>query len=914
MTCRHFATLMVCLVLSALLAMGCGPSESDLPLDLPGVDATVIASICDPAGPEFAAFLTSASTDQLIALRIPLLVAGHGRRGDSTDESQRLEAILAGVDQALTQDRGLPTYLQESRYLESLPDSLARRVIEHRQEMTEVFAAPEVAISDKVDRIRSLGDELDAAGDEFGALDTWTMLAALEHRRGDFEMAMAHRRSGIHHARRLGRLADVCQHTGQFLMGRMENGWSDAERDTLLQLAELAQRARLARMSSHLIMLQGYDAFNRGHYFTARTTFEDAIEVCRRFGEPAASLPTMVTLLRMYATLECWDQVAILLSRTNGLFDELVGDQEMSARQRLSRVQLDILEASRLAALGRTDQAQQIFRRTFATACELPFEEASYVGWQWFEAMLDQDRPDLAAAALDVVEPYAIANEREYLIRRSWFWRGWLLWRAGDLAGAEAHLAEFGRLLADGSPGGQDVKYQYLALQARILQTRNAEAAGAILLEGWQGLQSRLARQEPGAEAYLDLNRNPHLRRAAHEFAAGDAELGYGVELLWRDAMLLQATSLDEVEDLFAAARAKAVTARQRLARAGSVHCVYRVDSEVVTRWTADSRGVELTTLPVPTDTLRARVRALLAQLATDPLDLDAPTPPALQQDLADLARVLLPSRFQHTSALPRTMFVSGDGFLAQLPFAPLHVGDSHRYEPLILSTDVVWLRHGPAWVTARGTETVLAVGNPALNSATRRRFSLAGGLQGAKEELRRLADALPTVDLIEGDDATREQVLAAWDRADVFYFVGHAVADPQVPFAAWLPLASLRAQVTYPGIGTADILAQRFRRCRVVLLSGCATGLPHVDGMTIAPSLGDAFLDAGVQAAVQTFWPVRDSQLLIRPERALVAWREGRADIAAAMAAEQRRALRGPNGIRHPFSWAAWTVKVRGL
>ncbi len=237
-------------------------------------------------------------------------------------------------------------------------------------------------------------------------------------------------------ARSLGRLPDECYGAGWLLMANMGAGWTRADHDTLRGLIERAERAKLASVSSYLITLRAYDAFGRGQYFTARTSFEDAVEICRRFGEPTAALTTIVTLSRMYATLECWQQVSSLLERGHGLLAEAVGDRDLTARERLTRVQLQNLGACQLAADRHPDEAHAAFSRTFAAARDLPFAQANYVGWQWFEAMVDQDRPDLAAAVIAAVEPYAVDAALPDLQWRLPFWRAWLQWRAGDLASA----------------------------------------------------------------------------------------------------------------------------------------------------------------------------------------------------------------------------------------------------------------------------------------------------------------------------------------------------------------------------------------------------------------------------------------------------------------------------------------------
>ncbi|MBE0566626.1 MAG: CHAT domain-containing protein, partial [Krumholzibacteria bacterium] len=175
--------------------------------------------------------------------------------------------------------------------------------------------------------------------------------------------------------------------------------------------------------------------------------------------------------------------------------------------------------------------------------------------------------------------------------------------------------------------------------------------------------------------------------------------------------------------------------------------------------------------------------------------------------------------------------------------------------------------------------------------------------------ELAAISGRLPAARVLTGPRATGPAMTSAWDDAQVIYFIGHAVRDAEVPFSAWLPLAAAASGDPYPGLDLQDVLAARLDRCRLVVLSGCATGAPYVDGLTTTPSLGDAFLDAGADAVIQTFWRVRDEGSVVEPQRILAAWQEDGQDLTAAVSAERRRAMQGPHGIRHPFDWAAWTV-----
>jgi len=903
-----------CVTLGCLVLPACDSPERRDPPTLPGVAPELAAVLRDPASETFAAFLQDASTDRLISLRQPLIAALYAQPAPSRAEGVRVAAILAGVDRTLADHRGLSNYRNDTVALAALPDTAARRCVALREEAAKVFAADDLAVPAKVDRLAAIRDELRSRGDEHGALPIWYRLAVLEHRRGDVQAMLAFQRTCLAEARRLGCLATECQSWGQLLMARMDKEWTDADHDSLEALRTRAATAKLADRTAYLMTLAAYHAARRGQYFTARTTFEDAIDVCRQFGHPAAALSPMTILLRVYASLECWDQVGILLERSYGLLAENSSDSESAARNRLTRIQLDSLAARRFAAIGQLEAAQAAFQRVQVAAARLPYEELSYVGRQWFEAMLDGNRPDLAAEALAIIVTGLGSIDRPFITRCQPFWQAWLDWRSGDLAAAEANLQRF-RTEALATPPfvATDLVFPALALSARVRWASDRAAAADTLLAGWRRLQASRASFDAGPEAYLDLHRNQHLRRAAHDLLAGDADLGYGLELLWRDAMFGRTRALDGLASLANGARERAAAACARLREGHAMHCVYSVRPDSVVRWTADGGGVTRTTLPAATDSLRCRVRRLLADLAADPGDPDATVPARLSGDLAALAGILLPMPRLRTEARPEVLYITGDGFLAQLPFAPLNMATGPDYAPLIDAVDVGWIRLGPGAARPdRGGRSVV-VGDVRLTAATRRRFALADSLLGARREMQAAAEVLAGAEVLTGETATPERVREVWETADVLYFVGHAITDSQVPFVTWLPLYGADPGVPYPGLGIEDVLAGDFHGCEAVFLSGCATGLPFVDGLSTAPSLGDAFLDAGARATVQTFWLVRDLQAPLEPTRVLAGWWTAKEDLVTAMATEQRRALRGPRGVRHPFGWAAWSVAIRG-
>jgi hypothetical protein len=907
-----------------LVLTACGAADDRLAGLVPGLAPATADALTRPDLPAFAAYADAVSGDRLLEDRDLLVGALYDDdRPAADDDRALLRRALAAVDSVLDDGLGMDEYRVETADLAARPPAGAARVLDRQRRFVAIFSDTEDSPAQRIAVLDTIHAAMLSDGDVAGTLMGWDMLAVLRHRQGDWEGALDLHRRGWAYAGRHDHLVGQCLSWTQLMQYAMRRGWSAAEQDTIRQLEGRARRARLARMASMLMSLQAYGAANQGRYSSARIHFEDGIAWCNEMGEHARALPTYDFLLRMYAVLECWNQVDKHLVVAEQLATERSAADGAGNRigAGLGRVRHAILAARSLAARGEADAAHAAFADAFATSTDLVFAEVGYYGQQWIDAMIANDRPDLAAAAVAVVGEYAHAHGTRHVLLRLPFWEAWLAWQDGDRAAALAHLDTFA---ADGLHDRMvrdNLGLREAALRACAVGSTDPAAGARILAAGWGDLFQRIHGGEAGPEAYLDLGRNSHLRFAAHDLLGDDPAAAYGLELLWRRALLRRWPVPEDPagHDLATEARHLATQARARLAAEDAVHCLYQVRRDRVVRFTADAHAVVRTDLEVSPAALRAEVLHVLELLGSDPGTPDAPVSAALADALAGLARRVLPPHLFNPSARPRTLLVSGESFLAQVPFAPLNLGGPDTYQPLVELMDVAWTRGGPGLESSADAvggkaANSLIVAGPTLDPATRRRFQLPAGLPGAEAEAVAVAQWIPAPQLVAGDAATPERVRAAWGDAEVLYFLGHAVRDAEVPLTSWLPLAASAGAGAYPGLDLKDIVSAHLDRCRLVVLSGCATGAPYVDGLSTTPSLGDAFLDAGADAAVQTYWRVRDEGSVFRPDRVLAAWRHDGRTLVAAVSDEQRRCLRGPAGYRHPFSWAAWTLKTNGF
>jgi CHAT domain-containing protein len=108
-----------------------------------------------------------------------------------------------------------------------------------------------------------------------------------------------------------------------------------------------------------------------------------------------------------------------------------------------------------------------------------------------------------------------------------------------------------------------------------------------------------------------------------------------------------------------------------------------------------------------------------------------------------------------------------------------------------------------------------------------------------------------------------------------------------------------------------ADVLGANLERCRLVVLSGCASGVSRPFAGPAGPSLAGAFLDAGARAAIRTAWPVRDDHAASLMGEFIRLWKVDGIPAARALNEAKRRQMLGRHGYRHPVSWAAYAMDL---
>ena len=173
----------------------------------------------------------------------------------------------------------------------------------------------------------------------------------------------------------------------------------------------------------------------------------------------------------------------------------------------------------------------------------------------------------------------------------------------------------------------------------------------------------------------------------------------------------------------------------------------------------------------------------------------------------------------------------------------------------------------------------------------------------------------LTVVKQFDSRQATKDSVLDAWAHASRIYVAAHVARVPEIPFLTFIPLALPEgADESQAYLEIKDVRSLDLSECELVVLSACASGAPYVEGERVAPSMGDAFLDAGARAVVQTFLPVRDADAIRFAARFLSTWEGGREDVVTALNRARREDVAASGHAGDPAAWATWSASVRGI
>ncbi len=843
-------------------------------------------------------------------------------RHPADDETVLLPAMdrIAAV---LAREYLLPEYARDATYLAGLPRDDRRDMAARLRQLAIAFGEgandPE-ASRDSLIRDLDYFRQRDYA---FGVVGAERDLAANAIKRGKTDESRRWFAEALADARRAELRIAMCNALSSLAMHDV----SKSDADVAVRLDEALQIARESRLAGHAgraYAIAGVHAHQVGRFGQSCDYLEEAVSVCRDLGQAALGLPYLVMLARFYAIIHDWNRVEALLEHARVLVTEAragvaAGLSDDPVRVRREELRIEELHARAMLGQGRVAEAEAIYPSLLTATEKLPFEETAYVHDFRSRGLLAAGYPKLALAAAHEAVAYAEYVPLPEMLVRFRLYEATASLACGDTAAARDALAQYATGAARHAGWVDDLRLSACVLASRLAVER-PDSAAAALVRGLGLVVDDLEHSDASARAYIDIDRAEELRCALHGLLANDTSAGYGLELMWqrlpgwlggRDVAAPRSPA-----ELRREIGVLARDARAQLRAADAVHLVYSPQGERVLRWTASGDGVACDTLGVSVDMLANQIAGALALMSRDPGNARAPVSPELVARARDLAEVLLPSDLLAADTTPRVVLVSAFGALALLPFAALDVDTPPRYVPLVERCDVASVR-GCGPLTATGApRSSLVVAAPDLAPRLRRRYPGLAELAGSSAEATHVATLLPHARTLQGAAASLTALRAVWEDVDCLYFACHTVRSPEAPYRTFLPLSP----DTDSGIASAsgvldvtDIRATDLTRVRLAVLASCASGAPYVSGQTTAPSLGDAFVDAGAEAVLVTLWRVRDDEPATLLDTCLRGWLQEGLPLPAAMGRSQRQALRGPDGsMRNPFSWAAYTLSLR--
>lgn len=209
------------------------------------------------------------------------------------------------------------------------------------------------------------------------------------------------------------------------------------------------------------------------------------------------------------------------------------------------------------------------------------------------------------------------------------------------------------------------------------------------------------------------------------------------------------------------------------------------------------------------------------------------------------------------------------------------------------------------------GTERLLAVGNPSFDG---RAYPQLRNLESAVREAQRIAEYYPSSRVLINEQAQASVVRSELERADVAHFAAHYIIDRKSSLSSKLLLAKEQGSAAQPAgqsagsLETSEVYRMKLARTRLVVLSGCQTGIEQQYGGEGPISFARPFLVAGVPLVVASLWPVDSdatAELMIAFHRHR---KRDQIPTAEALRRAQLEMIRGENTrYRNPSYWAAF-------
>lgn len=769
-----------------------------------------------------------------------------------------------------------------------------------------------------------------------GFLDTYTMLgdrqtaavcksrlSSLYEAVGDYDSKMQYLRIALSNFRELEMNLMYCQLVGELGGILRSQGHVDSMVFYYSRGDSVARHNRMPEQAARFCDFYASHYKRTGRLSVAHDLHTEALELCREFKAGCAELRFLISSMMFHSELGCWDIVERLLKRSRIVQRECAQTtRKTSDVYKLKHLILDLIEARLNMSRRDVPAANRQFAGLVARMDEMVLDysyraEVPRALYYWAAGLLENNRPrdalDIAIRGLARSERFSIAD---------WSAKNALLlaeihYELGNDSDAEVALDKFD----EWSVGEEERLRRELldrnALRVRIrYRTAGTHDAIASLIDALNQLIRAAGNMDASIQSYLWLDECDGLRALLREFTVGDAELGYGAELVWRDLYRAtgrsdgtsEITSLETLRD-------KAVAARARVARSEAIHCLYTPHRDDWVRWTVSSEGIRRDVIDVDRAHLKRLVdecRVMLSSREQSTMLV------SLEANLQKLGRLLLPPEvvIRHGANSSGPILITAEGFLSLIPFEAFGVPGTDQYVPLIQNHDVAYIRYFDSPTKRTASRPGVIVVNSRPSETLQRRYPLQKELKEARLEGETIAALSPDAVRLFDEEARKSDLRTVWDDAAFAYFATHTIQDPQVPYLFLIPLAE-PVGVSAPDetyLDVTDIREADLGGCELVALSGCSSGLPYMEADKTGPSLGDAFLDSGAGAVIQTFWDVRDDEAREFMTSYIRDWNGLGPDKIKALSETRREFLSGPSGVQHPSRWASYSIKLARL
>lgn len=323
--------------------------------------------------------------------------------------------------------------------------------------------------------------------------------------------------------------------------------------------------------------------------------------------------------------------------------------------------------------------------------------------------------------------------------------------------------------------------------------------------------------------------------------------------------------------------------------------------------WDISRDGIATLERDIPAESLESEVARYLDSLK----DTATGSGGSLRQMSERLYEILL-GGVERNLTQGQQLCIIPDKFLYRLPFASLISRTTGKYlveaHAISYSPSLNVFHHCSKLALSRdasGRESVLSIGNPVFDGEAYPQLS---NLPAAEREARVVAELYDDATLLLGRQANKARALAAMPSVSVVHFAGHYLSNEGSPLHSKM----LMSATDFKGPGESvlhayEILQQRFKRVRLVVLSACQTEFDTYFSGEGAVGLARAFIMAGAPLVVASQWSIEmdsTTQLIIR-----FHWhRRAGLSTAEALRRAQVEMLHGSDeAYRAPFYWAAF-------